>query len=64
MVVIFDSNCQKMPAYQIAHFNVLMMTLLKTTFLTHQMENNYLVRFHHKGTFAKAVIEIDDLQVG
>ena len=58
MVIIFDSNCRKMPAYQIAHFCV------EDDFtkedLTHQMVNNQLVVFHHNGTFAKAVIEIDN----
>ena len=38
MVIIFDSNCRKMPAYQIAHFCV------EDDFtkedLTHQMAND------------------------
>ena len=61
MVIIFDSNCRKMPAYQIAHFCV------EDDFtkedLTHQVANAQLVGFHPNGTFAKAVIEIDDYKL-
>ena len=58
MVVIFDSNCRKMPDYQIAHLYV------EDDFtkedLTHQMVNDQLVGFNPNGTFAKAIFEIDN----